>query len=112
MLADQLRFDIPAPINQDEINSVLWRACDTFRSTVDPSEYKNCILVMQFLRYMSNIWAGHYAQYRQLFGNDDERIRRRMSAPRRLRLLFALQIASRAKHRRSHQQGTGKDRGC
>ncbi len=32
-------------INQDEINAILWKACDTFRGTVDPSEYKNYILV-------------------------------------------------------------------
>jgi type I restriction enzyme M protein len=36
-------------ISQDEINSILWRACDTFRGTVDPSEYKNYILVMLFV---------------------------------------------------------------
>lgn len=35
---------INIPISQDEINSILWRACDTFRGTVDPSEYKNYIL--------------------------------------------------------------------
>ena len=29
---------------QNEINGILWKACDTFRGTVDPSEYKNyCI---------------------------------------------------------------------
>lgn len=38
-------------INQDEINSILWKACDTFRGTVDPSEYKNYILVMLFVKY-------------------------------------------------------------
>jgi type I restriction enzyme M protein len=26
-------------INQDEINNILWRACDTFRGTIDASEY-------------------------------------------------------------------------
>ena len=26
-------------VNQQEINQILWRACDTFRGTVDPSEY-------------------------------------------------------------------------
>lgn len=33
-------------INQDEINGVLWKACDTFRGTVDPAQYKDYILVM------------------------------------------------------------------
>lgn len=68
-----------APINQDEINNILWRACDTFRGTVDPSEYKNYILVMLFLKYVSDVWRDHYDQYRQQYGDDDERIRRRMA---------------------------------
>jgi type I restriction-modification system DNA methylase subunit len=29
------------PASQDEINGILWNACDTFRGTIDASEYKN-----------------------------------------------------------------------
>ena len=32
-------------INQEEINQILWKACDTFRGVVDAAEYKNYILV-------------------------------------------------------------------
>ncbi|MGW8179704.1 MAG: type I restriction-modification system subunit M N-terminal domain-containing protein, partial [bacterium] len=46
---------LSSPISQDEINSILWKACDTFRGTVDPSEYKNYILVMLFLKYVSDV---------------------------------------------------------
>jgi type I restriction enzyme M protein len=69
---------LPSPISQDEINAILWKACDTFRGTVDPSEYKNYILVMLFLKYVSDVWRDHYEAYRQQFGDDEERIRRRM----------------------------------
>ena len=48
-------------INQDEINAILWRACGTFRGTVDPAEYKNYILVMLFVKYISDVWRDHYA---------------------------------------------------
>ena len=41
----------PNRINPDEINAALWRACDTFRGTVDPSEYKNYLLSMLFIKY-------------------------------------------------------------
>ncbi len=27
-------------VSKKEINDVVWRACDTFRGAVDPSEYK------------------------------------------------------------------------
>ena len=42
-----------AVINQDEINNIVWKACDTFRGVVDPSEYKNYILVFLFIKYIT-----------------------------------------------------------
>ncbi len=65
-------------LSQGEINAILWRACDTFRGTVDPSEYKNYILVMLFVKYISDVWQDHYDQLKQQFGDNEERIRRRM----------------------------------
>ena len=64
------------PINQDEINAILWRACDTFRGTVDPAEYKNYILVMLFVKYISDVWRDRYDQLTQEYGGDAERVQR------------------------------------
>jgi type I restriction enzyme M protein len=69
-------------INQDEINKVAWKACDTFRGVVDPSEYKNYILVMLFLKYLSDVWKDRLEQCRKEFGDDQERISRRMNRER------------------------------
>ncbi len=44
-----------SPINQQEINNTVWKACDTFRGTVDPSIYKDFILTMLFLKYISDV---------------------------------------------------------
>jgi len=41
---------LSSPISQEEINGILWKAGDTFRGTVDPSEYKNYILAMLFVK--------------------------------------------------------------
>ena len=70
------------PINQDEINRVAWKACDTFRGVVDPSEYKNYVLVFLFLKYLSDVWKDRLEQCRKELGNDEERVRRRMSRER------------------------------
>ena len=52
------------PINQDEINMIIWKACDTFRGAVDPSEYKNYILTMLFVKYLSDLWKERRALLR------------------------------------------------
>lgn len=57
---NQLSLPQTTAITQEEINQILWRACDTFRGTVDPAEYKNYILVMLFVKYISDVWRDHY----------------------------------------------------
>ncbi len=69
-------------INQAEINAVAWKACDTFRGVVDPSEYKNYILVFLFFKYISDVWKDRIEQYHLEYKGDVERIRRRLSRER------------------------------
>ena len=71
-----------AQVNQAEINNILWRACDTFRGTVDPAEYKNYILVMLFVKYISDIWQDAYEAVKKEYGDDEERILRRLKRER------------------------------
>lgn len=68
--------------NQDEINAVAWKACDTFRGVVDPSEYKNYILVFLFLKYLSDLWKDKREQYQKEYGKDPARIKRKMKRER------------------------------
>ncbi|MGB5900615.1 MAG: type I restriction-modification system subunit M [Geitlerinemataceae cyanobacterium] len=70
------------PASQDEIDTILWRACDTFRGTIDASEYKNYLLVMLFVKYVSDVWAEHYEQLQKEYGDDKERILRRLARER------------------------------
>ena len=69
-------------IDPAEINAILWKACDTFRGTIDPSEYKNYILVMLFLKYISDVWREHFAELAARYGGDERRIRRQLQYER------------------------------
>ena len=69
-------------INQDAINNAAWAACDTFRGVVDPAQYKDYILVMLFLKYISDVWQDHYDEYKKQYGDNDNRIRRKLERER------------------------------
>jgi type I restriction enzyme M protein len=69
-------------LTQSQINQAAWAACDTFRGAVDPAQYKDYILVMLFLKYISDLWNDHVENYRRQYGNDDVRMRRRLERER------------------------------
>lgn len=69
-------------IDQKDINNAAWAACDTFRGVVDPAQYKDYILVMLFVKYISDAWKDHYEKYRKQYGDDDARIRRKLERER------------------------------
>ena len=69
-------------IQMRDIDDTKWAACDTFRGVIDPAQYKDYILVMLFLKYISDQWADHYAAYRKEYGDNEERIRRRLARER------------------------------
>jgi type I restriction enzyme M protein len=66
----------------DEVKRIAWAACDTFRGVVNPEEYKDYVLTFMFLKYISDTWDEHYAEAKARYGEDDERIRRRMERER------------------------------
>jgi len=69
-------------IDQKDINNAAWAACDTFRGVVDPAQYKDYILVVLFLKYISDVWLDHYEAYQKQYGDDDVRIRRKLERER------------------------------
>jgi len=61
-------------VSQDQINKAAWAACDTFRGVVDPSIYKDYVLTMLFLKYISDVWKDHYESYTREHGDHPELI--------------------------------------
>lgn len=69
-------------VSQDDINAAVWNACDTFRGTVDPSIYKDFVLTMLFLKYVSDVWQDHYESYKQQYGDHPELISEMLKSER------------------------------
>lgn len=69
-------------ISQSEINNIVWKACDTFRGVIDPAQYKDYILTMLFVKYVSDVWKDKKRAYAEKYNNDAVRVERAMSNER------------------------------
>ncbi|HQQ33686.1 MAG TPA: type I restriction-modification system subunit M, partial [Methylophilus sp.] len=68
--------------SQDTINKALWAACDTFRGTISADTYKDFVLTMLFLKYISDVWQDHYDTYQKEHGDEPELIHELMKNER------------------------------
>ncbi|HCQ60822.1 MAG TPA: type I restriction-modification system subunit M, partial [Acinetobacter nosocomialis] len=66
----------------DTVNKALWSACDVFRGTVSADTYKDYILTMLFLKYISDVWQDHYDNYKNEYGDEPELIEEMMKNER------------------------------
>lgn len=69
-------------MTQQDINGVVWRACDTFRGTIDPAQYKDYILVMLFLKYLTDLRNDKREEYVKKYKGDKKRVARAMARER------------------------------
>ncbi len=93
------------PISQDEINDAVWAACDTFRGTVDSSIYKDYVLTMLFLKYLSDVWQDHYDQYQAQYGDKKELIEEMLKNER---FVLPPTAGFYALHAKRHEPGNGE----
>jgi type I restriction enzyme M protein len=48
----------PMPLKKSELYSSLWASCDELRGGMDASHYKDYVLVLLFIKYISDKYAG------------------------------------------------------
>ncbi|MFM5748132.1 type I restriction-modification system subunit M [Aeromonas caviae] len=92
-------------INQDDINKALWSACDTFRGTVSPDTYKDFVLTMLFLKYISDVWQDHYDGYKAEYGDEPELIEEMLKNER---FVLPKQASFYSLFKRRHEPGNGE----
>lgn len=67
---------------KQDIEKVLWSACDSFRGKIDSSRYKDYILSMLFVKYLSDVYAETKENYINQYNGDMRRVKRAMSRER------------------------------
>ena len=67
---------------RNDIQRVLWKACDSFRGKIDSSRYKDYILSMLFVKYLSDVTKEKREQYIEQYSGDMRRVERAMSRER------------------------------
>ncbi len=69
-------------LTQSEINEKVWAACDTFRGTIDATQYKDYILTMLFIKYITDVSNEKREDYLKKYDGDVERVERAMKHER------------------------------
>ena len=92
-------------INQDEVNKAVWSACDTFRGTVSADIYKDYILTLLFLKYLSDVWQDHMDSYAKDYGDTPDLIAEMMKNER---FVLPEDASFYALHQRRHEAGNGE----
>lgn len=92
-------------IKQDDINKAVWSACDTFRGTVSADIYKDYVLTMLFLKYISDVWQDHYDGYKKDYGDEPKLIAEMMKTEQ-----FILPESANftTLYKRRHEAGNGE----
>jgi len=60
----------------------VWQACDTFRGVIDPAQYKDYILTMLFVKYLSDIHKSKAAELEKKYKGNQVRIQRALGLER------------------------------
>ncbi|MDN3707255.1 type I restriction-modification system subunit M [Myroides ceti] len=69
-------------LTQAEINNIVWKACDSFRGVLSSGQYKDYILTMLFVKYVSDVWKDKKAFYTERYKGDRTRIERALANER------------------------------
>ncbi|MFT6925109.1 MAG: type I restriction enzyme M protein [Psychromonas sp.] len=92
-------------INQDDINKAVWAACDTFRGVISADTYKDFVLTMLFLKYISDVYRDDHAKLVEQYGDNPALINAMMAKQR-----FVLPDGASFWHlyEQRHQAGNGQ----
>lgn len=69
-------------ITSNEVKQIVWKACDTFRGLINPDQYKDYILTMLFIKFVSDVHKEKKREYLKKYNGDKARADRAMKQER------------------------------
>ena len=57
--------------NKTDFKQTLWKAADSLRGQMDPSEYKHIVLGLIFIKYISDSFEEHTKKIKEMVTNPD-----------------------------------------
>lgn len=73
---------MPEKVRKEDIFNKVWQACDTFRGVIDPAQYKDYILTMLFVKYLSDVRKSKLAEHERKYKGSKARVERAMARER------------------------------
>lgn len=69
-------------ITQTEINRIVWNACDSLRPVMGSGSYKDYILTLLFVKYLSDVWKEKANVLREKYPDNEEMVKRQLRRER------------------------------
>lgn len=69
-------------ITQQEINKVVWKACDSLRPVMGSGSYKDYILTLLFVKYLSDVWNEKAKILHEKYDGNEDMVRRQLKRER------------------------------
>lgn len=63
---------------KETVENIVWKACDTFRGSIDSSTYKDYILSMLFVKYLSDFAKEKRKELEEKYKGDNDRLKRQL----------------------------------
>ena len=69
-------------ITRDIINGIVWKACDTLRPVMGSGQYKDYILTLLFVKYLSDVRKEKIESYRKSYNDNETMVNRQLQKDR------------------------------
>jgi type I restriction enzyme M protein len=69
-------------LTQQDINRIVWKACDSLRPVMGSGSYKDYILTLLFVKYLSDVWKEKANELRIKYDGNEDMVKRQLKRER------------------------------